>query len=250
MIISVITVVFNCKEFIGHCLDSIRAQTYPNIEHIIVDGGSSDGTLQIIEEMRNDRTIFVSEIDLGYYDALNKGIKLSTGSIIGILNADDEYCGVNVLEDIVTCFKSNLCEAAYGNVNYVKRSAKNVVVRRWRDANYNIVDFHKGWMPAHTALFLSRHLFSSYGYYSLKFGSCADYDLIIRFLYTNRVKTVFKNEVLISMRMGGMSNGSLLKVLRGIKYDYRILKSNQFRFCMALVLIKRLRKIRQLVVHG
>jgi glycosyltransferase involved in cell wall biosynthesis len=249
MIVSIITVVFNCKDFIGFCLDSIYSQTYLKIEHIIIDGGSSDGTLEIVFERSLSNSIIISESDKGYYDALNKGIKMSKGTVIGVLNSDDEFATIYVVENIVRTFRRELCAAVYGNINYVNRFAKQIVHRKWRDKSYDLRDFHKGWMPAHTSLFLSRDLFSSYGFYSLAFGTCADYDLVIRFLYINNVKAVFRNELFISMRTGGMSNGSFSKFFNGFKQDYRILQSHKFRLSWVVVVLKRLRKLRQFVVY-
>ena len=245
MTVSIITVVFNCEEFIGDCLDSIYAQTYPNIEHIIIDGASSDGTLNLIRAKANRKTILVSEKDLGYYHALNKGIRLSTGSIIGILNADDQLAAKNVIQNIVLCFKNHSCQAVYGNLNYVKRSSSIIIERKWRGKDYNVNRFLTGWMPPHPALFLNSELYAIHGGYSLSFGTCSDYDLIIRFLYLRHTKTVFLDELLICMRSGGMSNGSLLKVLKSVRQDYKILVSNGFSFCSFIVILKRLRKLRQ-----
>ena len=160
MTVSIITVVFNCEEFIGDCLDSIYAQTYPNIEHIIIDGASSDGTLNLIRAKANRKTILVSEKDLGYYHALNKGIMLSTGSIIGILNADDQLAAKNVIQNIVLCFKNHSCQAVYGNLNYVKRFSSNIIERKWRGKDYNVKRFLTGWMPPHPALFLNSELYA------------------------------------------------------------------------------------------
>jgi glycosyltransferase involved in cell wall biosynthesis len=247
MTVSIITVVFNCEDFIGDCLDSIYAQTYPNIEHIIIDGASSDGTLNIIRAKANKKTILVSEKDLGYYHALNKGILLSTGSIIGILNADDQLAGKNVIQNIVLCFTNHSCQAVYGNLNYVKRFSNNIIERKWRDKGYNVNRFLSGWMPPHPALFLHSELFSINGFYSLSYGTCSDYDLIIRFLYLNRTNTVFLDELIVCMRSGGMSNGSLAKVFQSMKQDYKILVLNGFSFCWFIVILKRLRKLRQLL---
>jgi glycosyltransferase involved in cell wall biosynthesis len=247
MIVSIITVVFNCEDFIEDCLDSISTQTYPNIEHIIIDGASSDGTLNIIRAKANKKTILVSEKDLGYYHALNKGIMLSTGSVIGILNADDQLAGKNVIQNIVLCFKNHSCQAVYGNLNYVKRFSNNIIERKWRDKRYNVNRFLFGWMPPHPTLFLHNELFSINGFYSLTYGTCSDYDLIIRFLYLNNTKTVFLDELIVCMRSGGMSNGSLFKVFQSIKHDYKILVLNGFSFCWFIVILKRLRKLKQLL---
>jgi glycosyltransferase involved in cell wall biosynthesis len=245
MTISIITVVFNCKDFIGGCIDSIQSQTHPEIEHVIIDGGSSDGTIEIINTKANAQTILISEADLGYYDALNKGIMLCTGSVIGVLSADDEFSATTVIERVVSFFQSGLWEATYGNLNYVKRFANHSIKRRWRDGLYDVMRFRNGWMPAHPTLFLRRELFSLYGNYSLMFGSSADYDLIIRFFYVHRVKAVFIDELLVSMRSGGISNGSFGKVISGIKQDYCVLVSNHFKFSWIVVILKRLRKVGQ-----
>jgi glycosyltransferase involved in cell wall biosynthesis len=247
MTVSIITVVFNCKDVISGCLDSIQSQTYPYIEHIIIDGGSSDGTLKIISTKANAETILMSAADLGYYDALNKGIGLSTGKVIGVLSADDEFSSVNVIEHVVSIFNSGICEAAYGNLNYIRRTTRHSVNRRWREKQYNARRFQRGWMPAHPTLFSRSELFSLYGCYSLTFGSCADYDLIIRFLYTHKVKTIFTNELMVTMRSGGLSNGSFKKLVSGMRNDHRVLVSNHFRFSWLVVILKRLRKVGQLI---
>lgn len=245
MIVSVITVVFNCKEFIGHCLDSVHSQTYHKLEHIIMDGGSSDGTLTVIAERADDRVLLFSASDSGYYDALNKGIAHANGTIIGILNADDEFADMYALENIMTCFRNGQYEAVYGNLNYVYRLNTQRILREWKGRAYHIYKFNYGWMPPHPTVYLKRQLFTSYGNYSLDFGSSADYELMIRFMYKNRINTFFLDQLLINMRAGGMSNGSFNKILNASLQDYQVLKSHHFFMCWMIVIMKKLRKLEQ-----
>jgi len=245
MIISIITVVFNCKEFIGHCLTSVQSQTYPQVEHIVIDGGSTDGTLAVIDKHPSDRMLVFSETDSGYYDGLNKGIMRSTGNVIATLNADDEFSDNYVVENMVNCFKRNQCEAVYGNLNYVKRLQTNLVIRHWQGLFYNVNRFNYGWMPPHPTIFFKKHLFTSYGVYSLNYGSSADYDLVIRFMYVQHAKTFFLDRVIVKMRAGGMSNGSLTKMVNASLRDYEILRSHHFRMCWMVLALKKLRKLGQ-----
>ena len=245
MNVSIVTVVLNCKEFIRDCLESVKSQTYSEIQHIIIDGGSTDGTLEVIRENASSYAILISEPDLGYYDALNKGIQMSNGVVLGILNADDRFASVYVVENVMKSFKLDRCDAVYGNVNYIKRDNLEIVQRKWEDSDFDVMRFKTGWMPAHTSLFLNSSLFDSYGNYSLFFGTCADYDLIIRFLYLKKVKTIYRDELFIAMRTGGMSNGSFAKLWQALKNDYLILKSHNFKYVWIVLILKKLRKLQQ-----
>jgi glycosyltransferase involved in cell wall biosynthesis len=245
MKVSIITAVFNCEEFLEECIKSVVEQLYQNIEYIVVDGKSTDGTSQIINKYRQQIHHFVSERDFGMYDALNKGIAMATGDVVGILNADDFLVDTQVVLELVRCLTEQNCDAVYGNLNYVKRSDTTVISRRWLSRKVELKDFERGWMPAHPTLFIKRKYFELYGNYLTNLGSAADYELILRFLYTYKLKAVFLNKLLVNMRSGGMSNGSWLKIFRALRFDYRSMVNHKLpRPFMALVL-KKARKLNQ-----
>jgi glycosyltransferase len=174
--VSVITVVYNGEKYIEDCVKSVISQTYGNIEYIVIDGGSIDSTLSILEKYKSNISCFISEKDKGMYDALNKGINLAKGDIIGILNADDMLAAKDVISNIVTCFKNNNLDAVYGNLNYINPEDANQIIRKWVSKKFTKRDIKLGWMPAHPTLYLKRELFKRLGNYSLDFGTAADYE--------------------------------------------------------------------------
>ena len=247
MTISIITVVYNGEEFLSDCIQSVIAQTYPNIEYIIVDGGSNDGSLEIIKKYQNHITHFISEKDRGMYDALNKGIKMATGDVVGILNADDILASSDVIASIAQMFISENPDALYGNLNYVdpKKTAK--IVRKWVAKPYTKKSIILGWMPAHPTFYAKRSLFEQLGYYSLDYGSAADYELMVRFLFKNDVKAVFLNKLIVNMRTGGMSNASLKQRYSAFINDYKALNANHMPFAALTILLKKISKIKQFI---
>lgn len=245
MKVSIITVVFNCKEYIENCIHSVIGQLYPDIEYIVIDGSSTDGTLDVIDRYKSYINHFVSEPDCGMYGALNKGIAIATGEVVGILNADDYLENSLVISDLVCCLLEHNSDAVYGNLNYVKRCDTTKISRRWLSKNVTKKDFERGWMPAHPTLFVKRKYFEIYGGYSVDLGSAADYELMLRFLYTHQLKAVFLNKLLVNMRNGGMSNGSLRKFYRAVVFDYRAIKSHKIPQPFIALTLKKFRKITQ-----
>ncbi len=245
MKVSIITVVYNAEKFIKDCIVSVITQTYPTIEYIIVDGGSTDNTLTIIADYKSKLAHIISEKDKGIYDAINKGIKLASGEVIGILNADDMLASTTAIEEIVNSFKANNADAVYGNLNYVDANDKSKVIRKWVSKQFAEKDFKYGWMPAHPTLYLKRELYERYGNYSLDFGTAADYELMLRFFYSHHVKAIFLDQLIVKMRIGGISNSSNKQRYLAAKNDYKALKVNQVPMPLASLLFKKLSKIAQ-----
>jgi glycosyltransferase involved in cell wall biosynthesis len=245
MKVSIITVVYNCREYIEDCIQSVISQLYQDIEYIVIDGYSTDGTLAIIDKYQDHISHYVSEPDTGMYGALNKGLAIATGDIVGILNADDYLDDGEVIGALVHCIQAHDSDAVYGNLNYVKRESPTEISRRWLSKALQIGDFERGWMPAHPTLFVKRKYFDLYGNYSLNLGSAADYELMLRFLYTHRIKAVFLDLLFVNMRAGGMSNGSLKKIFQASIYDYKAMVSHKLPYPLFTLTLKKVRKLRQ-----
>ncbi|TCC92237.1 glycosyltransferase [Pedobacter frigiditerrae] len=245
MKVSLITVVYNAEKYIKDCVESIISQTYPNIEYIVIDGASTDGTLPIIDSYRNRITHFVSEKDKGIYDAINKGISISTGEIIGVLNADDMLTSAEVIAKIVKCFESLRPDAVYGNLNYVDAENTGKISRKWLSKQFEKKDIEMGWMPAHPTFYAKRELFEKYGGYSLDFGTAADYELMIRFLYRYQINAKFLDQLIVNMRVGGVSNNSFKQRYLALKNDYKAIKENKISLPLITLLFKKLSKIPQ-----
>ena len=204
MKISIVTVVYNDRR-VGHALDSILAQQHDaQLELIVVDGGSTDGTLEILQQYRTHITTLISEPDGGIYDAMNKGIAQATGDVVGTLNADDVYQNAQVLKDVVSVFQDPQVETCYGDLVYV--NGKNQVVRYWWSGTYRRIKFYFGWMPPHPTFFVRRHLYDRYGAFDTRHHIAADYELMLRFILKNRVTPYYINRVLVRMTLGGKSN--------------------------------------------
>lgn len=244
MKISIITVVFNGEKYIKDCIESIIMQDYNEIEYIVIDGGSTDGSLQIIQRYQAHISHLISEKDNGMYDALNKGIALATGEVIGILNADDMLVSTDVISAIVTAFRTTKADGVYGNLHYIHPHTKHVL-RRWKSKPFVKSDIEHGWMPAHPTLYLRRQLFEQYGGYSLNFGTAADYELMLRFLYRFEVDAVFLDKLVVNMRTGGMSNASLKQRYHALINDYKALKVNNVKRALTALLQKKFSKISQ-----
>ncbi len=245
MKISIVTVVYNGEAFLRDCIESVLQQDYPFIEYILIDGGSEDGTLAIAEQYKNHIHHFISEKDQGLYDALNKGIAMATGEVLGILNADDMLASPGVITAVAASFKKDTALAGlYGDLNYV-HPQNGKVVRKWRSATVSRKDMEKGWMPAHPTLYLKRDLFGRYGNYALDMGTAADYDLILRYFYKYQIQTVYLPRLMVNMRTGGVSNASFKGRLQALKYDYKALKRNGVPGALRALFRKKFSKISQ-----
>lgn len=248
MKVTIITVVFNGEKYLKNCIDSILDQDYKDIEYIVIDGGSTDGSLSIIKSYSNQIHYFISEQDKGMYDALNKGIKMATGDVIGILNADDILASNDVISSIIREFQDKNADAVYGNLNYIDLNTPKKIIRRWISKQFIKKDIQLGWMPAHPTLYLKKELFTSFGSYSLDFGTAADYELMVRFLYVYQVKARYLNKLIVNMRVGGMSNSSLKQRYLALINDYRAIKKNKLPFPLMTIFLKKVSKLQQFFI--
>lgn len=223
---SVITVVFNRVNTIGSALSSVQEQTWSEVEHIVIDGGSSDGTLAVLLAHRRELAVLVSEADNGIYDALNKGIKRASGDIVGLMHSDDFYADDRVLERIACAFGDPSVDGVYGDLDYVAKEDPSRIIRRWRSGTYDRARLARGWMPPHPTLYLRRSVIEKWGAFDTKFRIAADYDAMLRYLARGRIRLAYIPEVLVKMRVGGESNRSLSHLLRKSREDYAALRSN------------------------
>ena len=226
MKISVITACFNNAATIEETIRSVAEQDYADKEYIIVDGGSTDGTLSIIEKYRDKISKIISEKDEGIYFALNKGIDLATGDVIAFLHADDVYAHAQALPHVMKIFSEKKIQSVYGDLQYVDRNDLSKVAREWKSGNYYDGIFHKGWMPPHPSFFLLKSCYEKFGKFNTTFVSAADYELMLRMLHKNKITTAYLPEVLVKMRTGGISNITLKNRIRANKEDRRAWKVN------------------------
>ncbi|GGE44206.1 glycosyl transferase family 2 [Pedobacter psychrotolerans] len=245
MKISIITVIYNGEAYLKECIESIISQSHQDIEYIIVDGVSTDGTLKIVEDYRHAITHLVSEPDRGLYDAINKGILLASGDVVGILNADDMLADGNVIAQVAKAFTEHAeINAVYGDLNYI-RPVGNQILRAWKSKQADKLDIAKGWMPAHPTLYIKKDLFEKFGNYALDIGTAADYDLILRYFFVHQIKAVYLSILMVNMRMGGVSNKNLSSLARAFKNDYKALKRNRIPNPIKVLFWKKLSKIIQ-----
>ncbi len=226
MKISIITVVWNRAATISQAIESVQRQSYPNVEHIIQDGGSTDGTLEVINGMANAQTNVVSERDHGIYDAINRGITRATGDVIGLLHSDDLFAHDDVLADVARAFQDPNIQAVFGDLDYVAAEDTSRVIRHWRNGEFSPAKLARGWMPPHPTLYLRRDVFDTYGLYNTDFRIAADYDAILRYFGRAGVQSAYLPQVMIKMRMGGASNASVKHILRKSREDLTALRRN------------------------
>jgi glycosyltransferase involved in cell wall biosynthesis len=226
MKISVITVVYNNRETIADALNSVLGQTGAEFELIVIDGGSTDGTLEILDEFEGQIDTLVSEPDDGMYYALNKGIAKANGDVVGFLHSDDLFSDSNVLSDVVSAFADPEVVVAYGDLHYVGHSDPDRIIRRWRAGSFSSRKLAWGWMPPHPTLYLRRSLYEQVGGFNTQYRIAADYDHILRVFSLPNLKPVYIPRVLVKMRTGGQSNSSIRNVISKSKEDFRVIKKN------------------------
>lgn len=210
---SLITATYNSAATIATCITSVCYQTHPDIEHIIIDGASKDNTLEIIRSIPNKVSKIVSESDKGIYDAMNKGIQLATGDVIGILNSDDLLCDSTAIKKVVDIFEADpSLDAVYADLYYVDQQDTNKIVRRWTTGEKK--PFSKGWHPAHPTLYIKKRVYDAYGLFNLDFTLAADFEIMLRFLEKYRIKTQYLPERMVKMRLGGATNKSLNNIYK------------------------------------
>lgn len=247
--ISIVTATYNREDTISDSLKSLRRQTFSNYQHIIQDGASTDGTLDIINNLSDSRTRLVSETDTGIYDALNRGIKRASGDIIGLMHSDDFFASDTVLEKVAAAFSDTSTDGVYGDLQYVSASNPERIIRHWRAGKYTSKRLKYGWMPPHPTLYLRREVFENWGCYDTSYQIAADYDAMLRWLVRGKITLAYIPEVLVKMRVGGESNKSLGRIIRKSREDYRAIRSNGVGGLGTLVM-KNTRKIRQFFERG
>jgi glycosyltransferase len=246
MKISVVTVTFNCATTVADCLGSVAGQSYPDREHIVIDGASLDGTQEVLQGHREELAVLVSEPDEGIYFGLNKGIARATGDVIGLLHADDLYADSTILARVAEAFDDPAVEAVYGDLVYVAKEDTTRVIRCWRSGEFRPSRLGWGWMPPHPTLFLRRSLYQRFGLFDTRYRIAADYDLMLRMLTQLSGLVVYLPQVLVRMRVGGASNRSVVQVLRKSWEDYQALRANQIGGAGALAW-KNLSKLPQFI---
>ncbi|MCH7724834.1 MAG: glycosyltransferase [Bacteroidetes bacterium] len=261
MKISVITVTKNNKNGLVCAIESVWCQSYHNIEHIIVDGSSTDGSVEILQQAKKSRKrthnslpiidhyslVTISEVDSGIYDALNKGIKIASGDVIGLLHSDDLFANEFVLSKAAEKFQQKSVDAVYGDLVYVRSSDINKVIRYWKSGEYNPKKMIYGWMPPHPALFVKKDIYLKYGLYDTSLKIASDYEMILRLFWKHKISTAYLPKIITKMRWGGASNKSFGNLLTKSKEDYIAMKKNGLPLpCFALAL-KNIRKIPQFI---
>ena len=247
MKISIITTVYNGAATIEDSILSVASQSYEDIEHIIIDGSSTDGTLSLIKKHENKVAQFFSEPDNGVYHAMNKGVNLATGDIVGILNSDDIYYNNNCLATVANEFQRKGVDSVFADLVYVRRDNLNKVVRYYSSANFSPRKFAFGWMPAHPTFFVQRQCYEKYGKFKTDYMIAADYELLVRFLVTHKITYSYMPKVLVKMRIGGMSTKNLKSNWILNKEIVRACAENGIKTNMFKVLIKYPTKIFQLI---
>lgn len=244
MKISIITISYNNEVSISRTINSVLEQTYSNIEYIVVDGASKDRTLEIIDTYADRINKIISEPDNGIYDAINKGIKVSTGEVIGLIHAGDELYDENVIERIAYYFYHNNIEGLYGHSKIFSEDGKKVV-RINKSPKYKTNLFPLGWFPSHQSFYVRRDVFVKFGAYSLKYNIAADYELLLRFLYVYKIKVALLDLFIIKFRLGGTSTKSLKNIMNGNKECIKAWEDNGLQIPFYTIAFKLLRKCKQ-----
>lgn len=245
MKVSIVTAVLNNKKYISEAIESVVNQDYKQLEHIIIDGGSTDGTLEVIKKYKNKQTKLITEKDKGLYDAMNKGIKLATGDIVGILNSDDIFFNNKVVSKVVDVFKNKNVDSIYSDLLYVDSNNTNKIIRRWISSQYSHGAFKKGWHPPHPTFYVKREIYEKYGYIDDSFNVSADFELMLRFLEKYRISTFYIHEPFVKMRIGGVSNRNLFNILKGNINCYRAFKKNKIKVSIFYIFYRLLPKLKQ-----
>lgn len=246
MKISIISATYNSTKNICDCMQSVADQYYPYIEHIVVDGGSTDGTMEIAKSSPSvSKTI--SEPDQGIYDALNKGIKLATGEVIGFLHSDDLFNSSETLQHIAEAFADKNVSVVYGDLVFIEQQNKDKIARYWKSQPFKPELLNHGWMPPHPTVFMRKEVYEKHGLFNINLKCSADYDYILRVFRDPTLKIVYLPEIITKMRMGGMSTGGLKNLINKKKEDYWVLKQNKIPHPLWTLGCKNFSKIPQLI---
>jgi glycosyltransferase involved in cell wall biosynthesis len=224
---SIITVVYNRKATIERTVQSVLEQDYPNIEYIVIDGGSTDGSVDVVNKYSASIDVFISEPDGGMYDALNKGIRLATGDVIGILHSDDVFANANIVTLIANHFLQSNIDGMYADVAFVRAGVPNKVIRYVRSAKFSIKKFKFGFMPAHPTFFCKKKIFETHGFYRTDLEIAADFDLMVRFLQEKNINVSYLPLLVTKMNLGGKSTSGVRSTLTINKEINKILKEKK-----------------------
>ncbi len=250
MKVSVITICFNAASEIDETIRSVMVQDHQDIEHIVIDGGSTDGTQEKIKRYSECIAHFVSEKDEGVYDAMNKGLRLATGEVIAFVNAGDMMATRNTVSYMVRAFAEQDADAIYGDALMVDPNDITKVKRFWKGGEYDRTNFKKGWMPPHLGTYIRKSAYDQYGLFNTALKVSADYELMFRFLYKHKLRARYVPKVLVRFRLGGVSNRSLGHIWRANKEVYAAWKLNGEAVSPLIVLRKPLRKLGQMLRRG
>ena len=246
--ISIVTAAYNRAGSVGDAIRSVFEQDHPHIEHVLVDGASSDATMEVVRRSQMRAPSVVSEPDSGIYDALNKGLQRATGDVIGLLHSDDTFADDKVVSDVAACFADPVVNLVYGDLDYVGGRDGRRVVRHWQAGLPSASNLRAGWMPPHPTVFIRADLYRSVGGFRTDLAIAADYELMLRMFLSDQIHHSYLPRVLVKMRTGGESNRSLERILTKSREDYLALRWNGFSRTGAArtLLLKNLRKVRQL----
>lgn len=242
--ISIVTVSYNNAATLAKTIESVANQDYPNLEHVVVDGGSTDGSVEILRASADKISKWISEDDRGIYHAMNKGWSLSTGKFVGFLNSDDTLTGPDVISQMVRRLAQSQADAVYADLELVDQQGR--VSRRWKSGTYHRLKFHLGWMTPHPTTYIRRTLFEKYGGFREDLSIAADYELMLRFFYRHRAKVTYLPATVVQMLAGGTSNGSPGAILQANWQVYRSWQLNGMFTSPTIMLSKPLSKILQL----
>lgn len=225
MKVSIITVVYNSQDTVADALRSVAEQDYPDIQHIVIDGGSNDNTVDVISANLDRVSVFISEPDRGIYDAMNKGIDQADGDIIGFLNSDDVYAHKSVVSTIVDAIVDNNVDGCYANLIYLDDIRSSNIKRRWKSRDHEPGLCFKGWMPAHPTFYIKKAKFDQIGKFNIELGNQADLEFCARAFEIHKIKTVYHEEVWVKMRTGGVSQSNLITMLKSNWRSYKALRA-------------------------
>ncbi len=241
---SIITITYNSIDSLEDTITSVVKQTHPDVEYIIVDGQSTDGTVNLITSYNHVVTTWVSEPDNGLYDALNKGVAMATGEVIGFVHSDDMLADATVLEAIAKAFNAKNVDGVYGDLDYIDKQQPHKIIRKWRSQDFKSSLLKKGWMPAHPTLFLKKAVYDKHGQFDTSFKIAADYEFMLRVLSDTSLTFSYMPKVFTKMRVGGASNRSLKNILQKSKEDWRAIQTHDVGSVWTLVL-KNTSKLKQ-----
>jgi len=247
MLVSIITASFNNVSTIENTIQSVLSQSFTNIEYIVIDGNSTDGTLEILEKYRSRISKIVCEKDNGIYDALNKGLSLATGDVVGFLHADDFYASNQIISNIVDVFEHTNSDAVYGDLLYVDKNNIDKIFRYWQAGEFSRKKIKLGWMPPHPTLFVKNSIYKKVGFFDTIFKIAADYDMILRLFYKHQISVSYLPKVIVLMRTGGASNRNLKNIFNKMREDLKALRKNKIPFPLWVLFLKNISKIPQFI---